>query len=517
MAATIGRVRAVFSASTAGLTSGVNTAAASMRKMQSAMASTASSTSALAVMGGAQMFTQMASSAMNAVQSMVRFGLAQGEVVDKTSKLASRLGMTYGELAGLAHAGDLAGVGIDTIGMAATKLDVALVQATNGSATATAKFKKLGLSVQDMAGMNAEQRFQAIAEAISKMPNAADRSAAAMSLFGRAGAQMLPMFEDGAAGLQAMSAEAEKFGLKLTNAQGKDIEGMNDAFTRVQAAINGVVQQIVANLAPAVGDITNAFATMIGETGGASLGKDIAGGILQGARFLASIADWVVKNFSGVFTYFQNIGMKFGAVWDTAGRVIAFLSGVANILKMVWLFAASALGKIAENILFAIKKAGELLFFDMSGMDSSIAAAKAFSSTAFEGSVGAAEDAIKNFEDAFGNAAPSWGEEAAGPLVSMVDKAIARADESSKAIDEASKPPVALIKAEVVIAKSQETKGIESRSAEGIKEMFRIMRGPTAVEDIAQKQLDVQQEIADNTADDGSDIEEFDLAGAAGA
>lgn len=516
MATTIGRVRAVFSASTGGLTSGVNSASASLRKMQSSIASTASSTAALAVMGGAQMFTQMASSAMSAVQSLVRMGLAQGEVVDKTSKLASRLGMTYGELAGLAYAGDLAGVGIDQVASAATRLDMSLVQAANGSDAATAKFAKLGLSVQDMAGMNAEQRFQAIAEAISKMPNPADRTAAAISMFGRSGAQMLPMFEGGAAGLQGMSEEAKKFGLALTNAQGKDIEEMNDAFTRVKSAINGVVQQIVANLAPAIGDITNAFSTMIADKGGASIGKNIAGGILQGAKFLAGIADWVVKSFSGVFTYFQNVGMKFGAVWDTAGRVVAFLSGVANILKMVWLFAASALGKIAENILFAIKKGGELLFFDMSGMNASIAAAKAFSSTAFEGSVGAAEDAIKNFEDAFGDAAPSWGEAAAGPLESMVDKAILRAEQSSKAIDKASKPPVALIKAEVVIAK-QQTQGIESRSAEGIKEMFRLMRGPTDAQDIAQKQLDVQKQIAENTEDDAVEIDEFDLAPAAGA
>ena len=39
MAATIGRVRAVFSASTSGLTGGVNQAAASMKKMQSSVSS----------------------------------------------------------------------------------------------------------------------------------------------------------------------------------------------------------------------------------------------------------------------------------------------------------------------------------------------------------------------------------------------------------------------------------------------------------------------------------------------
>ena len=47
---------------------------------------------------------------------------AESEVIDNTSKLARRLGMTYGELSGLALAGNLAGVSMDTIGKAATSM-----------------------------------------------------------------------------------------------------------------------------------------------------------------------------------------------------------------------------------------------------------------------------------------------------------------------------------------------------------------------------------------------------------
>ena len=155
MAASIGRVRAVFSASTSGLTGGVNQAAASMKKMQSSVSSLKGGLSALTMISGAQLFGQIASSATSAVRSLLSMGSAQAEVVDKTSKLASRLGMTYSELSGLAHAGALAGVGLDTIGTAATKLDVAMVAAANGSATANAKFERLGLSVADLGNMNA--------------------------------------------------------------------------------------------------------------------------------------------------------------------------------------------------------------------------------------------------------------------------------------------------------------------------------------------------------------------------
>lgn len=519
MAATIGRVRAVFSASTSGLTGGVNQASASMKKMQSSVSSLKGGLSALTMISGAQLFGQIASSATSAVRSLLAMGMAQAEVIDTTSKLADRLGMTYGELSGLAYAGDLAGVGIGTIAKAATKLDVAMVAAANGSATAIAKFDRLGLSVADLSNMNAEERFHAIAEAISRLPTEAERSAAAIALFGPAGAQMLPMFNEGAEGLRKLAEEAEAFGLNLTNAQGVDVENMNDAFTRAQAAISGVVQQLVAYLAPAVDAITTAFSDMIGSVGGATIGQTIGDGIMSGARFLAQIADYVIANFSGVFTYFQAVGMKFSAVWDVAGRVVSFLSGVGNILKAVFLFAASSLGMIVTNLMLAVKKAGEFMGFDMSGMDSAIAGMQAFTTTAFEGSMDAAEAGVQNFNDAFATSAPTWGEAAAGPLTTLVDNAIAKAEDSASALDETSKP-AGIVKQQIAVEinKSQETKGIESRSAEGIKEMFRIMRGPTAADEVQEKQLAALDKIADNTEDNGeAGVEEFDLAPAAGA
>ena len=517
MAATIGRVRAVFSASTSGLTGGVNQASASMRKMQGSVASLKGGLSALTMISGAQLFGQIASSATSAVRSLLSMGSAQAEVVDKTSKLASRLGMTYSELSGLAHAGALAGVGLDTIGTAATKLDVAMVAAANGSATANAKFERLGLSVADLGNMNAEERFQAIAQAISQLPNEAERAAAAVSLFGRSGAGMLPMFKDGAAGLAAAREEAERFGTALTNAQGTDIENMNDAFTRAQAAISGVVQQLVAYLAPAVDAITTAFSDMIGSVGGANIGQTIGDGIMAGARFLAQIADYVYANFSGVFSYFQAVGAKFGSVWDAAGRVVAFLSGVTNSLKAVWTFAAAMLGKTIGGLLSGVKAAGKLLGFKMTGMDPAIAAMKAFSKTALGDSEKAAKAAVKDFGAAFGETAPTWGKAAVGPVTTALDAALSKAKASATAIDKAS-APTGIVKQEikVEIIKKQETQGIESRSAEGIKEMFRIMRGANGG-DVQKEILDGINRIADNTDDDAVEIDEFDLSPAAGA
>ena len=161
--ASIGKVSAVFTASTSGLTSGVKAASSSFRSLQSDTASLSSSMRALVAINGAQLFASVASSALSSVRSLVSFGQAQADVVDNASKLAARLGMTYGEFAGLSLAADLAGVSMDTIGKASQKAEIAFAKAAGGSKVATAAFSGLGLSVEELNGMSAADRFAAIA------------------------------------------------------------------------------------------------------------------------------------------------------------------------------------------------------------------------------------------------------------------------------------------------------------------------------------------------------------------
>ena len=51
---------------------------------------------------------------------------------------------------------------------------------------------------------------------------------------------------------------------------------------------------------------------------------------------------------------------------------------------------------------------------------------------------------------------------------------------------------------------------VDSRSKEGIAEMFRLMRGGS--EDIQERQLDAMEQIAENTADMGLDVTELEFA-----
>jgi hypothetical protein len=479
----IGKVSAIFTANSSGLVTGVNQAAASMRRMEGATASLRSGMNALVAIQGAQLFGSIASTASNYVRSLVSMGAAQAEVIDQQSKLAARVGMTYGEFAGLALAGDLAGVGMDTIAKAATKADIAFVKAQQGSKTAQAAFATLGLSMDEMAGMSASERFQAISSAIAALPTEAQRAAAATALFGKAGQELLPMFAGGAEGIAQAAEQAERLGLALTTAQGQDVEAMNDAFTLASKAIQGVVQQVTAYLAPAIKSIADTFTNMVGSIGGANIGRAIGDGILAGARFLAGIGDYIITNFSSVFSFLSSVGEQWGVVMDFAQRVGNFLYGVFKFFEAVG-------NSVGAAILYA---------------------ASFFSSEAGKASKDYADSARANFAAAGGAMASAFtatsepiGQAVAGPLTTALDAAVLQAQTSAAQIEESGKGAADAMAEQIAVAmEPQALKGVDSRSGEGIAEMFRLMRGTG--QDVQQQQLGVLERIADTLDDQDTD------------
>lgn len=505
MAATIGKVRAVFTASTSGLTAGVNSAAASMRRMEGAVNSLRGPMNGLLAINAAQLFGSVASTASMYARSLANLVVSTSEAVSSQNDLANRLGLTYGELAGLSFAGSLVGVSMEQIGGAMTRAQVAFANAANGSKTATAAFQAIGLSVADLNGLSAEQQFEAIAQAISQLPSEAERAAAAVRIFGRAGVGLLPMFNEGAAGIQAAREEAERFGLTLTNAQSTNIDNMGDSFDKAKAAITGVIQQVVAYLAPAIEGVTKAFTNLIGNVGGANIGQTIGEGILQGARVFAQVVDYFIAQGSSLWEYASQIGGQWNAVWDLAGRVGSVFAAVGRFLQGAFLTIVSIFSGIGQLITTAVREAAAALGFDTTGLDTTIAGLQGFNEQLGQDITASFNAAGQNLSAALGQPqANRAGEAIAGPATQLIDQAIANAQAAAQSIDTATTQTVNVRQTVDMTPVNEAVKGIDSRSREGVAEMFRIMRGTG--EDIQEKQLSVLEQIAENTG--GGDLEE---------
>ena len=507
--ATIGKVSAVFSASTAGLKAGVNDASVAFKKLSGDVAGLRSGMQTLVAIQGAQLFGQVASGAMSAARSFVSMGAAQADVIGGQKDLAARIGMTYGELAGLGFAGAQVGVSMDTIGKAATKADVAFIRASQGSKQAQAAFSGIGLSVQQLEGLSPAERFRAIADSISALPSAAERSRAAIQVFGKAGAELLPMFEGGAGAITAATEEAAKFGLALTNEQANSVDSMGDAFAKAQMAVEGIVGQVVAYLAPAIQGVTDTFLNLIGGIGGANIGQFIGEGIMMGAQFLASIADWMISGIGSAFEYA-------GTVIDVFNRVVSGLQAIFFVGEAVF----KGVGAILSN---AIAKGAMIL----DALPDSVAGTgwKEFGDS-MEAS---ANDLARSSEAAAGKALTAAGNvitgetggvgkfQGAGPLSTMLAdaKAKAEADAAARSVAEvgaAQKGPITPPAEQAFTGASAESlKATDSRSKEGMAEMFRLMRN--SGDEVQEQQLGVLEQIRDAVSE-GDDMEAYGILGA---
>ena len=407
--ATAVSLRTVFTSSTSGLVSGANTAGNAMKRVQKDMAGMRGSLATLKTIAIGQVFAQISGAAISAGRSLMAFGQSTSEGIDVLSKLSRRLGLTYGQMAGLKLAGDLAGVGVETIATAATKADVAFISASNGSKEATAKFTSLGLSMAELQKLSPDQRFAAIADAIAKLPTAAERSAAAIKLFGKSGAELVPLFEEGAGAIKKATDMAKKFGLTLNNAQGAGVEKMNDSFTSAFAAIQGIATQVVSNLAEPISRIIDDFTNFVGEAGAVDIGKGISTALIDGAIFVVEMfgvaANVIYKNF---IEPFGSVTGALIAAFDRGAGVANFFLGIGNVLMAVFKAIAAELTLKFGLIISSLGGLASLIPGMGNVADQMMAAGDSLLKSSGEFGAGAKQslvDAGKNFADAVDGAA----------------------------------------------------------------------------------------------------------------
>jgi hypothetical protein len=243
--------------------------------------------------------------------------------VDSLNDLSARTGIGVEALQGYSLAAKLAGVDTEAFGTAVQKLAVNIGKATPGDALDKA-LKGINLSLQELRALSPEQQFSEIGAAISELPTAADRAAAAVAIFGEQGAALAPLFREGAASIEELQARAERLGIIISETQVNNVADMNDAFDLVRATVDGIIGQVIGNLAPAVTAVTDQFLKFVEEwsgsqgEGGTGIANAITDVLLQGAEYFAGVFDSFMQNFGDITTSLAEVGQ----VFDVGGRLL---------------------------------------------------------------------------------------------------------------------------------------------------------------------------------------------------
>lgn len=178
------------------------------------------------------------------------------DAADEMSKLAQSTGVSTEALSQLQYVADLSGV--DDLGGSLAKLNKTIGEAAEGGKAQTEAFARLGISVRDAEGniRSTEEVLGDVADAFASTEDGAAKTKIAMDLFGRSGAQLIPMLNGGRAGLAELRAEADAFGLTLDGRVAQAAERVNDNLTRLSKLAEGFALQSAAAMMPTLEGIT---------------------------------------------------------------------------------------------------------------------------------------------------------------------------------------------------------------------------------------------------------------------
>lgn len=185
-------------------------------------------------------------------QGLVRAAGAAIEMGDEIGKAASKAGVAASTMSELAYAARANDIELSALSTSLRKMQETTSLAAAGNKAATATVESLGFSVEQLRALAPDQQFEAFAQAISTIPNPADRARVAVDVFGRAGAELLPLFEQGANGVRLLREEAKALGVALSDDQVKRLQAADESVKKLKASFASLATVLVARAAPAL-------------------------------------------------------------------------------------------------------------------------------------------------------------------------------------------------------------------------------------------------------------------------
>lgn len=240
--------------------------------------------------------TLVADVIQQATRAMVNFSKQAVEMADKLDDLKERTGIQTDQLQRMNAVAIVNGTSLESVLLSVNKLDRGLANAANGNSKAAETFKNLGLSVSEMLALNPDERFQAVVTEIAKIPDVAERSRVAFSLFGRQSIELMGLINQGAEGIKegmnnAYIASEENIAIVAQAA---------DAWELFLTNVKAMFIDFVATAMKIGQGIFDAFATPIN----ALTDSNIFGGFVDGAVSLfQTLVEALRRVASAIYEY----------------------------------------------------------------------------------------------------------------------------------------------------------------------------------------------------------------------
>ena len=237
--------------------------------------------------------------------AMVKSAIDTGDALDEMSQ---RVGVSVETLSVWKPVAEQSGVSGESFEKGLRKLSTTMLEAATGSEDAARGFSAVGVEFKNQDGTlrATDQVLLDLAERFKAMPDGAEKTALAVQLFGKSGAELIPFLNQGRDGINELATEMQALGVQMSSETAAQAGNFNDALDKLKLATTSIGNQIIASLLPAL--------------------NDMAGGMVESAKqggTLRVILDGVVLVLKTLALGAATVGKAFVALGEAIGAGVA--------------------------------------------------------------------------------------------------------------------------------------------------------------------------------------------------
>lgn len=307
-----------------------------------------------------------------------------GDKIDKASQKIGISAQAYQEWDFIAQH---SGTSMDTL---KTSFKTLANQAQSGAE----EFKKIGLSLDDVAKMSTEDLFSAVVSGLQNMEEGTERTAVASKLLGRGALELGALLNTSAEDTEAMRKQVHDLGGVMSDEGVKAAARYQDSLQNMQTSMAGLKNNLMGTFLPSIADVMDGLAAMFsGDSSGmqavnrgidnmVQLIADGAPKVLEvGGQLISALAEAIMENLPKIIdaasdvslTLVQSLISGLPDILQSGIQIIGSLvDGLTEALPDLIPAAVDAIITIAENLVENVDKiieaAGKIILALGSGL-----------------------------------------------------------------------------------------------------------------------------------------------------
>jgi len=276
--------------------------------------------------------------------------------------LSQRTGDTVENLSAIGYAAKQSGSGLGELEGGLSKMSGVIAGAIAGEKASIKLLNDLGLSAGKLKGKLPTEQLEIFADKISQVTDTDTKNDMVKAIFGKSGTMLIPLLNEGSAGIEKLKARAKELGLVMSSEDAAGAAAFGDALDNLYDSLGGVVSKIGGAVAPILtslaDQITNVVASVskfvsenkrlvigvgIGATGLIALGAAISGiGLVS---YVAGAAVGVLSGAIGVgYAIACGVATTATAIYNAGVVAMAVVSNISAIATGLLTSAMATLG-----------------------------------------------------------------------------------------------------------------------------------------------------------------------------